>query len=301
MVTDSLHGSSCESARAETLDILVQPNSHKDVAGRETTTMIADGKSSFFLSNGLLSLVRPHGSGPSVDAWPGLHLAVRSLAARQAAYHSRTESRTVPRRLMAKVYGLTLAVERHDPYTCGHQRRVASLAATIAREMGLAAHDIDEILVAGLIHDVGKIYLPPEILAEPGYLSDSQMSLVRTHPQAGYEALRCVNFPRNVANIVLQHHERMDGSGYPHGLRGANILPAARIVAVADVVEAAVSDRPYRPARSPQQVLDELLRDVGVLFDPQAVHAVRELIMVKGYDLRGGKLERLEQQIPQRL
>jgi putative nucleotidyltransferase with HDIG domain len=263
--------------------------------------MIADGNSSFFRSNGLLSLLRPHGSEPPVDAWPGFQWAFRHLAARQAAYDTRTESQRVPRSLLAKVCGLTLAVERHDPYTCGHQRRVATLAAAMARELGLAAHEINEILVAGLIHDVGKIYLPPEILAEPGYLSDSQMSLVRTHPQAGYEALRSVDFPRNVADIVLQHHERMDGSGYPHRLRGDNILPTARIVAVADVVEAAASDRPYRPARSPQQVLDELLGDRGVLFERQAILAVRELIMVKGYDLKGGKLQSLEQQIPQRL
>ncbi|MBP6940833.1 MAG: PAS domain S-box protein [Syntrophorhabdaceae bacterium] len=161
-------------------------------------------------------------------------------------------------------------IEMRDPGITGHQKRVSEIASAIADEMGLAHDTIEHIRVAGIIHDVGKISVPAEILSKPAGLTEMEYGLVKTHPQAGYDMLKDAGLPHPVAEMVLQHHERLDGSGYPRGLKGPDILLEARILAVADVAEAIVSPRPYRPARSQDAAVDEITRNKGILYDPEA-------------------------------
>ena len=163
--------------------------------------------------------------------------------------------------------------ELRDPYTAGHQKRVAELAKFMAMKMRLSPESVDAVEMASLIHDVGKIKVPAEILSKPGPLDEVEYLLVKTHPQAGYNLLKDIDFPWPVAEIVLQHHERLDGSGYPQGLKGKEILQEARIIAVADVVEAMASDRPYRKALGIEAALKEIKRGRSTLYDEEAVDA----------------------------
>jgi len=172
---------------------------------------------------------------------------------------------------------MAVIVESRDPYTAGHQRRVTDLACAIAIEMGLSQTQIDGIRMAASTHDIGKIYVPAEILSKSGKLAEIESSIIKTHPQVGYNVLKEIEFPYPVAQIVLQHHERMDGSGYPAGLTGDYILLEARILGVADVVEAMASHRPYRPAMGIDKALEEISRYKGMLYDPEAVDACLRL------------------------
>ncbi|MCU0560522.1 MAG: HD domain-containing protein [Desulfobacterales bacterium] len=176
------------------------------------------------------------------------------------------------------VLAIAKTVEKRDPYTSGHQRRVAELARAIGREMGLSPERLEGLAIASAIHDIGKISLPAEILAKPAQLNALEMSMVRGHSQAGFDILQSVEFPWPVARIVLQHHERLNGSGYPQGLSGKGILQEARIVGVADVVETMSSHRPYRPSMGLDKALDEISEKRGVLYDPEAVDACVALI-----------------------
>ncbi len=176
-------------------------------------------------------------------------------------------------------------IELRDPYTAGHERRVGEIASAIAREMGWLDERCQELDMVGLVHDIGKIAVPAEILSKPGYLTDKEMELVRGHAQAGYEILKDVPFPFPVAEIIRQHHERLNGSGYPRGLKGDDILPEARVLAVADVLEAISAHRPYRPALGLEVALAELERGRGTLFDPQVLDATFRLLRDKGYAL----------------
>ncbi len=164
-----------------------------------------------------------------------------------------------------------------DPYTAGHQRRVAQLAAAIATEMGLPPERIHGIRLAGTVHDVGKIGVPAEILSKPGVLTGVEFNLIKLHPTVGYEILKDVEFPWPIAQMVRSHHERLDGSGYPDGLKGEEILLDTRIISVADVVEAMLSYRPYRPGLGIQAALDEIVGKRGVLYDEQVVDACRKV------------------------
>ena len=177
----------------------------------------------------------------------------------------------------------TLMVEAKDPYTAGHQRRVSILSYAIAKEMNLSEKQIEGTKIAGLIHDLGKISIPSEILSKPGRITDIEFSLIKNHPQAGYDILKRVKFPWPIAQIVLQHHERIDGSGYPSGLSGEKILIEARILGVADVVEAISSHRPYRPALGIDKALEEISQNKGILYDPKAVEACLKLFKEKGF------------------
>jgi putative nucleotidyltransferase with HDIG domain len=172
---------------------------------------------------------------------------------------------------IATVNALASTVEMKDPYTAGHQQWVTRLACAIAKEMGLPEEQIEGIRMAGLIHDIGKINIPAEILTKPGHLSEIQYNMVKIHPQVGCDILREIKFPWPVAQIVLQHHERMDGSGYPQGLSGEKIILEARILAVADTVEAMSSHRSYRAAHGKEMALDEISRNRGTLYDPEVV------------------------------
>lgn len=183
------------------------------------------------------------------------------------------------------VEAIATVVEMRDPYTAGHQRRVAELAAAIAREMGLAEDQVHGIHLAGIVHDIGKIHIPAEILSKPGALSHLEYDFVKLHSQAGYDILKGIDFPWPIAQTVLQHHERLDGSGYPQALSGDNILLEARILCVADVVESMSSHRPYRPGRGLDAALEEIRRNRDVLYDPVAVDACLNLFLNKHYQL----------------
>jgi PAS domain S-box-containing protein/putative nucleotidyltransferase with HDIG domain len=181
------------------------------------------------------------------------------------------------------IQAVTATVEWRDPFTAGHQRRVAQLACAMAREMGFSPEQIGVIRMAGLLHDIGKIAIPTEILSKPGRLSDIEMSLIRTHCQAGYDILKNVEFPWPIADMVVQHHERIDGSGYPYGLREDEILMEARILAVADVVEAMTAHRPYRAALGIDKALEEISQNSGRLYDVDVVFACLRMIKEKGF------------------
>ncbi|MDH2916660.1 MAG: CHASE domain-containing protein [Gallionella sp.] len=186
---------------------------------------------------------------------------------------------------MQTVEVATILSEMRDPYTAGHERRVSEIAAAIGAELGFDQRQQDGLKVAGHLHDVGKITIPTEILAKPGRLSEIEFLMIKGHPQAGYDVLKDVKFPWPVAEIALQHHERMDGSGYPRGLKGDEILLDARIMAVADVVESMSSHRPYRPALGIQAALAEIERGSGSIYDPSVASACLRLFREKDYSL----------------
>jgi PAS domain S-box-containing protein/putative nucleotidyltransferase with HDIG domain len=183
------------------------------------------------------------------------------------------------------VWALSSIVERRDPYTAGHQRGVAELACALAGELNLPGVQIEGIRVAGLIHDIGKMNVPTEILSKTGRLSEAEFNIVKTHSQNGKEILESIDFPWPVAQIVHQHHERLNGTGYPQGLSDGKIILEAKIIAVADVVEAMASHRPYRPALGVEKALEEISSQRSLLYDPQVVDACRELFDKKGYKL----------------
>lgn len=196
------------------------------------------------------------------------------ITERKRAESKLQESAVKLRRAMEQtVQALAAAAEVRDPYTAGHQRRVSKIAATIAEGMGLPEDEVDGIRLAGAIHDIGKIAVPTEILSKPGRISALETELIREHPGTGYDMLNEVEFPWPIAGIVLQHHERMDGSGYPSGLAGSEILLGARVLAVADVLEAMASDRPYRAALGLDEAMEEISRNRGTLFDAEVVDA----------------------------
>jgi len=173
--------------------------------------------------------------------------------------------------LKGTVMALANTVEIKDPYTAGHQRRVAQLSCAMARELGWSSDQVEGMQVLCFLHDIGKIAVPAEILNKPGKISLTEFSLIKIHPQVGYDILKDIDFPWPVAQGVLQHHERLDGSGYPSGLTEREISPEAKILAVADVVEAMASHRPYRPGLGIDQALKEITENKGKLYDPQVV------------------------------
>ena len=187
--------------------------------------------------------------------------------------------------LNGTVEAIAALYEKRDPYTAGHQRRVAQLACAIARKMGLPDEQIYGIRIIGVVHDIGKIAVPGDILSKPGRLSTEELSIIKTHPQVAYDVLKNLEFPWPVAETVLQHHERLDGSGYPNGISGEAIILEARILCVADVVESMVSHRPYRPALGAERALREIVRNKGVLYDPAVAEACSKLSSNGGFRL----------------
>jgi putative nucleotidyltransferase with HDIG domain len=183
----------------------------------------------------------------------------------------------VERLLEDTIGAIATIVQKKDPYTAGHQQRVSQLACAIGREMGLKSEQIRVIRIAALLHDLGKVFIPTEILAKPGKLSKVEYSMVKSHPDADYQILKKIDFSCAIADIVHQHHERLDGSGYPQGLKGDAIHLEAKIIAVADVVEAMVSSRPYRPAPGLDAAMKEIEDGKGRLYDPDAVDACTKL------------------------
>jgi PAS domain S-box-containing protein len=204
--------------------------------------------------------------------------ALRTRAERDRMTLERQQYERIWRKsLEDSILAIAHTVEMRDPYTAGHQSRVGKLAAAIAGELGLPKEEIHGIQLAANIHDLGKIRVPAEILSKPGKLAEVEFALIKTHAQAGYDILKGIEFHWPIADMVLQHHERLDGSGYPQGLKGGQIVPGARIMAVADVVEALASHRPYRTAQGIDAALAEIARGRGTLYDPAAVDACLRL------------------------
>ena len=178
---------------------------------------------------------------------------------------------------------ISRTIDSKDPYTAGHQQRVSDLARAIASEMGLGQDSVNGIRMAGIVHDIGKISIPSEILSKPGRLHSAEFELIKIHPIIGFDILSSVDFPWPVAAAVLQHHERENGSGYPYGITGTHILPEAKILAVADVVEALATHRPYRASIGIDQALEEVEMKVGSLYDGDVVEACLNLFREQGY------------------
>jgi HD-GYP domain-containing protein (c-di-GMP phosphodiesterase class II) len=186
------------------------------------------------------------------------------------------------------VIAMSLTLEERDPYTAGHQRRTTDLSLAIAREMGLPAHETKGLQMAGLIHDMGKISVPGEILSKPGGLNDAELQLIQRHPQVAYDILRQIDFPWPLDQIVLQHHEKIDGSGYPQGISGDEILLESKILCVADVVETMETHRPYRPSLGRDAAIEEIRKNRGVLYDPGVVDACLRLFQEKEFQYSMG-------------
>lgn len=215
----------------------------------------------------------------------------RKLEAENQAYQRNLESLVSERtdalqNVMRGIVNLVSTMDEfRDPYTAGHQRRVGNLAAAIAEKMLLDVRTVDNIRIAGYIHDIGKIVVPAEILSRPGRLGELELAMVRTHPGHGFEMLRKVALPTVVRAAVHQHHERLDGSGYPQGLHGADIGMETRILSVADVVEAMMSHRPYRPALGLDASLSEIQANAGILYDREVVDTCVALFRTDAYTI----------------
>ncbi|TKJ29503.1 MAG: hypothetical protein CEE40_08365 [Chloroflexi bacterium B3_Chlor] len=232
----------------------------------------------------LLTTTLQPGEDGSVLGYQGV---IRDITERKRAEEELQQSldrlRTT---LEGTVNALAALAEARDPYTAGHQQQMTHLACAIAEEMGLLQEEIRGIRMAGLVHDIGKIYVPAEILSKPTDLTNIEMQMIRTHPQTAYDILKTVEFPWPVAQMVYQHHERIDGSGYPRGLPGHEMLLAAKVLCVADIVEAMASNRPYRPAHGIEEALEEISQHRGTLYDAEVVDACLKLFRERGFKLQ---------------
>ena len=219
-----------------------------------------------------------------VDGLTVIQCNIREISARKQAEVLLAQEQTkIARQMYEVIDSLSNVIEARDPYTAGHQKRVTDLSVAIAHEMKLAPSLIDGIRFASQVHDIGKISIPTEILTKPSALTSYEVAMLRSHAQAGYEILKPLSFPWPVADIILQHHERLDGSGYPNALKENDILVEAKIIAVADTVEAMSSDRPYRSSKGVDYALEEIETNSGVLYDQEVVKACLDLFRNKGY------------------
>lgn len=201
----------------------------------------------------------------------------------QSLRESETRLKSV---LLESIQAIAATVEMRDPYTAGHQRMVAEIAAAIAHELGLPEGRIEALRLASVVHDVGKVKVPSEILSKPGKLSEIEYTLIKQHPQDGWDILKEIAFPWPIAQFVLQHHERLDGSGYPFGLRGNDILLEARIICVADVIEAMASHRLYRAGLGIKAALAEIAGKRGILYDPDVADAAIRIFKDRKFQFR---------------
>ncbi|GAH51563.1 unnamed protein product, partial [marine sediment metagenome] len=208
---------------------------------------------------------------------------VLCVVARDISERKKAEER-LKKTMDATIETMSKMIEAKDPYTSGHQHRVCQLAVPLAQELSLSEDKVEGIRIASLIHDIGRIGLPTEILNRPGKLNDIEFGLIKGHSQIGYDILKSIDFSYPIAKIVLQHHEKLNGSGYPNNLRGDKIILEARIVGVADVVEAMSSHRPYRPALGIDAALEEISKNRGTLYDPEVVDVCLKLFKEKGFE-----------------
>jgi HD-GYP domain-containing protein (c-di-GMP phosphodiesterase class II) len=237
--------------------------------------------------DGSLIDVGVHGSATTIHGQRAIVGLVQDITERRKAeqrikkYVGRLESAMV-----GTVEAISRMVDLRDPYTSGHERRVAEIAGEIGRSLGLEEQRVRGLQIAGRLHDIGKISVPAEILSKPTRLTSMEYEIVKLHACHGHEILEGVEFPWPIAEIAHQHHERLDGSGYPHGLKGDSIIPEARILAVADVIEAMSSHRPYRASLGIAPALAEIERGAGKLYDGDVANAALRLFRVKGYRLQ---------------
>jgi len=239
----------------------------------------------------MLQMSHRHGMGVYTAIRDTISFALRSSILLQQVQAQTDSLATNLQRLRQAMEGfietMGVILETRDPYTAGHQRRVSDLARRIGEKMGLPANQVDLIRLAGLVHDIGKIAVPSEILNKPGRLQQLEFGLIKTHTAVAYDVLSKVDFPWPIADIVHQHHERLDGSGYPQGIAGDKVRIEARILAVADVVEAMASHRPYRPALGLHRALGEISEHRGVRYDSEVVEVCLKLFQEEGYRLLG--------------
>jgi len=214
---------------------------------------------------------------------PGSKKSIASLI--DITENKKSEER-LKKTMDAAIGTMSKIVEAKDPYTSGHQHRVCQLAVRIAQKMKLPQDKIEGVRITSLIHDIGKIGLPTEILSKPTKLTDIEFTLIKGHSQIGYDILKSIDFSYPIAQIVLQHHERLNGSGYPNNLRGDEIMLEAKIIGVADVVEAMSSFRPYRPALGTEKALEEISKNKGILYDPEVVDICLSLFKEKEYKFK---------------
>jgi HD-GYP domain-containing protein (c-di-GMP phosphodiesterase class II) len=217
------------------------------------------------------------------------------LLMRNQLYHSRERLR---KNMGAIIQAMSTTIEKRDPYTAGHQRRVAKLCRAIATQMGFSWEAVQGLRMAAAIHDLGKIHVPAGILNKPGPMSEHEIAIIRMHPRTAHDILKGIQFPWPLAETIYQHHERLDGSGYPRQLKGDEILLEARILAVADVVESMVSFRPYRPEMDLNEAIEELRSHRGTLYDARVVDICIALITEKGFDFKTKRWQRPKRQSP---
>ena len=244
-------------------------------------------------SNGQIAIAEMHAAKIKWEDQTAYLTSLRDITKRKQAEEEFQQSvKKSHTTLEETVDALASAIEMRDSYTAGHQRQVARLACAIAKEIGLSDDHIKGIRLAALIHDIGKISIPQQILSKPSRLNDIEMGLIKNHPRVGYEILKDVDFPWPIARIILQHHEKMDASGYPNKLMGEDILLEARVLCVSDIIEAMSSHRPYRPSPGVDKALEEISQNRGILYDPDVVDACLRLFTEKGFEFVQAKLTR---------
>lgn len=231
----------------------------------ENANLHKDGRVVFLESSGI-PMLDSHGN---LKGYRGINRDITERKEAEKERHAAAEK--LEKTLLQTIEAIAATLEARDPYTAGHQRHVAALAQAIATEMGMSDANISGLYLAALIHDLGKISVPAEILNRPGELNPIEFELVKKHPQTGYDIIKDIQFPLPIAQMVLQHHERLDGSGYPQQLTGEQILLESKILAVADVVDAMTAYRPYRPGLGIESALEEIVEHRGVLYDPSTV------------------------------
>lgn len=220
-----------------------------------------------------------------VDGSTVIQCNIREISARKDAEIALAQEQAkITKQMYEMIDSLSNVIEARDPFTAGHQMRVADLAVAIGHEMKLAPSIVDGIRFASQVHDIGKISIPAEILTKPSSLNPLEVAMLRGHAQAGYEILKPLSFPWPIARIIMEHHERLDGSGYPYGLKGNETCIEAKVIAVADTVESISSDRPYRAARGKLAALDEIEKNSGLLYDSAVVSACLKLFRQDGYE-----------------
>ena len=266
-----------QEARRLTKILIAAITSAQPIESIEVLNLHKNGQTIFLETSGVPFR---DGNGALVG-YRGIH---RDVTRRRAADQQVHETiKKLESTVESVIQAISLTVEMRDHYTAGHQKRVNQLACAIAKEMHLPIERVQIIRVAGLLHDFGKIFVPTEILIKPGKLSELEFSLVRSHPQSGYSVLKNIQFPWPIADIIVQHHERMDGSGYPSHLRGEEIGTEARILAVADVVEAMTFHRSYRPALGLDAALREISKNKATLYDPKVAEACLDTFLDRNF------------------
>lgn len=277
------------------LDELIIPERYRNQHRKALAHYLATGEGSIIGRRVEVSAITKHGNEIPVELTvlpvhpgrsPYFTAYLRDISERKAAEEKIQEySVKLKMSLIETIDSVAATIEVRDPYTAGHQRRVAALAYAIGREMGIDEQRLEGLYFGGMVHDIGKIVVPSKVLTEHGKLNSDAWNAIHLHPAMGYKILKSVHFPWPIATMILQHHEKLDGSGYPSGLMGDDIILESRIITVADVVEATQSARPYRNARGLTPALEEISRWSGIKYDAEVVEACRRLIVTQGFNI----------------